>query len=80
MRLSLGLGVGLGYAVPLEGDPVAGVGVGVDGVDVADGLLGQPVDGDGAADPGVTYMVGDDPATPAAIGGPDEGATLFFWT
>ena len=71
MGLSLGLGVGLGYAVPLEGDAVAGVGVGVDGADVANGLLGQPVDGDGAADPGVPYMVGDDPATPAAIGGPD---------
>jgi hypothetical protein len=69
--LSLGLGVGLGYAVTLEGDAVAGVGVGVDGVDGADGLLGQSVDGDGAADPGVTDMVGDDPATSAAIGGPD---------
>ena len=80
MGLSLGLGVGLGHAVPLEGDAVAGVGVGVDGVDGADSLFGQPVDGDGAADPCVTYMVGDDTATSAAIGGPDQGAMLFFWT
>lgn len=71
MGLSLGLSVRLGYAMPLEGDAVAGVGVCVDGFDGADSLLGQPVDGDGAADPGVTYMVGDDSATSAAIGSPD---------
>jgi len=55
----------------LEGDPVAGVSVGIDGINVADGLLGQAVDGDGAADPCIADVVGDNPAMSAAIGRPD---------
>ena len=78
--LGLGLGVGFGYAVALEGQGVAGVGICEDGADLADSLLGQAVDGDGAADPAVADMIGDDPATPAAIGRPDYGPVLFFWT
>ncbi len=71
MRLGFGLGMGFGHAVTLEGEAVAGVGVGEDGLDLADRLPGQAVDGDGAVDALVADMVGDDAPPPAAIGGPD---------
>lgn len=44
----LGLGVRPGHAVKLEGEAVAGVGIGEDGRDLSDGLLYQRVDGHGA--------------------------------
>lgn len=64
----------------LEGETVAGVGIGEDGADLTDGRLGQPVDGDGAVHARVTDMIGDDPPVLAAVGRPDYRAAGFFWT
>ena len=80
MRLGLGLGVGLGHAMALEGDVVAGVGIGEDGLDLADGLPGKAVDGDRALHALIADMVGDHPPTSSAIGGPNYCPALFFWT
>ncbi len=79
MRLGLGLGVRFGHAIALEGEAIAGVGIGEDGLDLTDGLPGQAVDGHGAVHTIVADMVGDDPAAPAAIGGPHYRPVLFFW-
>ena len=78
MRLALGLGVLLGHIQTFEGQGVAGIGVGEDRFDRADGLLGQPVNGHGAGNTVVPDMVGYDPAKTAAIGGPDYRALRFF--
>lgn len=80
MGLRLCLQVRLCDANPFEGEVVARVGVGEDGADLADGRLGQGIDGDGAAHAGIADMVGDDLSVPAAISGPDYRALLFFWT
>jgi hypothetical protein len=69
-----------GNAVALEGEGIAGVGISEDGADLADGLFGQMVDGDGAADALIPDVIGDDPALPAAIGGPNYRPCCFFLT
>ena len=68
----------MGFACPdlFEGEVVAGVGVGEDGFDLANGRFGQPVDGDGAAHTFVTDMVGDHPLVLAAISGPDHRTSV----
>ena len=78
MRLRLGLLVRFGSADPLEGEVVAGVGVGEDGADLADGGLGQGVDGGRASDTGITHMIGDDAPVPAAICRPDHRSLPLF--
>ena len=78
MGLRLGLLMRFWRADALEGDVVAGVGIGEDGADLADSSLGQGVDGDGAAHTPVAYMIGDDASVLAAIGGPDYRPLLFF--
>ena len=80
MRLCLGLGVGFRHAIAFEGEAIAGVGIGEDSLDLADGLPGKAVDGDGALHALIADMVGDDTATPAAIGGPNYRPAAFFWT
>ena len=40
----------------------------------------KPVDGDGTRNALIADVVGDHPAKPAAIGGPDYGPASFFWT
>lgn len=80
MRLGLGLGVRFRHAMAFEGDAMAGVGVGEDGLDLADGLPGKAVDGHGALHALIADMVGDHPATPAAISGPNYCPASFFWT
>ena len=80
MRLCFGLGVGFRHAMAFEGEAIAGVGVGEDGLDLADGLPGKAVDGYGALHALIADMVGNDAATPAAIGGPNYCPTSFFWT
>jgi len=80
MGLRLGLPMRLGRLDPLEGQMIAGIGVGEDGADLADGGLGQIVDGDGAAHALVADMVCDDLAVATAIGRPDHRPPLFFWT
>ena len=80
MRLGLGLGVRFRHAMAFEGDAIAGVGVGEDGLDLADSLPGKAVDSDGALHALIADMVGDHPAAPAAIGGPNYRTATFFWT
>ncbi len=79
MGLGLGLLVGFGSADPLEGEVVAGVGVGEDGADLADGGLGQGVDGGRAPDAVIAYMIGDDASMSAAVRRPDYRSLPFFW-
>ena len=80
MRLRLCLGVRFGNAVPLEGQPIAGVRVGEDGGDVGNGLSGQPVEGDGAVDALVADVVRNNATLSPAISSPYDGPALFFWT
>lgn len=78
--LGLGLDMRLADGHPFESEVIAGIGVGKDGLDVPYGALGQPVYGHGAVDALVADVIGHHPAKPAAEGGPDYGALLFFWT
>ena len=71
MGFGFGLGVGFTDTVAFEGQGVAGIGVGEDGADFPDSLLGQAIDGDGAPHALVADMIGYDPALPTAIGGPN---------
>lgn len=80
MRLGLGLRVRLGNAVALEGEAVAGVGVGEDGRDVGDGLPGQPVERDGAVDAPVPDVMRNNATLSPAISSPYDCALPFFWT
>jgi hypothetical protein len=79
MGLSLGLGVGFRHAMTLESEAVTGIGVGEDGLDLANRLPGKVVDGDGTSNALVANMVGDDPAAPAAVSGPNYRPAAFFW-
>jgi hypothetical protein len=66
MDLRLGLLMGLVRLDPVEGQMAAGVGVGEDGADLADGRFVQIVDSDGAAHALVADVVGHDPAVATA--------------
>lgn len=80
MCLSLGLGVGYGDAVALEGEAVAGIGVGEDGGDAGYGAAGALVELYGAGDAFVADVKGNNATLPATISSPYDGAALFFWT
>lgn len=80
MGLGFGLLMRLGHAMAFEGEPIAGVGVGEDGLDLANGLPGEPVDRHRAGNTLIADVVSDHPAAPTAIGSPNYGPATFFWT
>ena len=80
MRLRLGDDVWLSDAIALEGHPVAGVGIGINGDDVGPYGFDQAVEGYGAADPGVADVIRNNATLSPRISSPYEGALLFFWT
>lgn len=77
--LRLGLDVRLGHAVAREGEPITGVGVGVDGADVGSGDLGEPVQRYGAGDALVADVMRNNATFSPRISSPYEGALPFFW-
>jgi hypothetical protein len=78
VRLRFGLGVRLDDAMALECDAVAGVGIGEDGRDVGYGLLGQPVERDGAVDAFVSDVMRNNATLSPAISSPYDCALPFF--
>jgi len=80
MRLRLGLDMRLGDGVARKGQPVAGVGVGVDDGDVGPDGLDRLVQRYGAGDALVADVIRNNATLSSRISSPYEGALLFFWT
>lgn len=78
MSLSLGFRVRLFDRMALECQGVAGIGIGEDGSDLANGILSQTIGGDGAVDAIVADMMGDNPALATAINRPNYCPLPFF--
>lgn len=76
--LSLGLDVLLGNPVTLEGQAVAGVGIGEDSANLADRLLSQSIRRNGTLHALVADMMGDNPPLAPAIDRPNYGPLPFF--
>lgn len=78
MRLRLGLGMRFDDAVAIEGQSIAGIGIGIDLSDASDRLFGQAIDRNSTVRASVADVVGNHPSQSAAKGGPNDRPLLFF--
>lgn len=74
-----GLDMEFGDAMPLESEPVAGIGVGIDDGDVGYEFLDLVVEAHGTGDALVSDVIRNHAMRPSTISSPYDGAAPFFW-
>lgn len=79
MGLGFGLDMRLGDAMAFEGQPVAGVGIGIDDGDVGPDGLDPAIQRYGAADALVADVICNNATLSPRISSPYDGPVPFFW-